>query len=166
MKRYSASMSDENERAIIAPAKTVGILLPVVLRGCFDYAVPEGMQLNLGDYVRVPFGRRSAWGVVWGAAQGVVDAAKIKAVESVAAHLPPMSAEMRGFIDWVAWYTLAPQGMVLKMALSSEEALEAPEEEARYLLGEVAGRQTPSRLRIVSYMNDGTPRSAKAKAPL
>ncbi len=149
-------MSLENKSEIIA------VMLPVVLRGTFDYAVPEGMQLNHGDYVRVPFGRRSLWGVVWGAAQGGVDAAKIKPIERVAAHLPPMSKAMRSFIDWLAWYTLSPEGMVLKMAIPNEDALEPMEGEARYVVA--AGgtvKQTPSRVRITSYLSDGVARTAK-----
>lgn len=143
----------------------VAVLLPVVLRGAFDYFVPEGMTVQVGDYVRVSFGRRSLWGVVWGDAAGGVDAAKVKPIERVAAHLPPMSKPMRDFIDWVAWYTLSPQGMVLKMALPLEEVLE-PVEEVRYVVSgqwsAASGQKiTPSRQRIISYLLDGTPRSAK-----
>ncbi len=144
----------------------VSVLLPVVLRGTFDYAVPEAMQVSPGDYVRVPFGKRSLWGVVWGEAEGGVPPGKIKPIQRVAAHLPPMGKAMRGFIDWLSWYTLSPQGMVLKMAIPNEDALEPVEEEKSYVAScrlQVAGeiKMTPSRLRITSYLQDGTPRTAK-----
>lgn len=118
-------MSEQNERVIInsdIPQKTVAVLLPVVLRGVFDYKVPDGMQLQPGDYVLAPFGGRSLWGVVWGEAVGDVAPEKIKSIELKATHIPPMSATMRSFIDWVAWYTLSPQGMTLRMALSAPDA--------------------------------------------
>ena len=38
-------------------------------------------------------------------------------------RLPPLAAEMRRFVDWVADYTLTPPGMVLRMVLRSPEAL-------------------------------------------
>lgn len=140
----------------------VAVLLPVVLRGTFDYTVPQDMQLNAGDYVRVPFGKRSLWGVVWGEAIGGVPTEKMKPVERVAAHLPPMGKAMRGFIDWLSWYTLSPQGMVLKMAIPNEDALEPVEGDARYVAKLAEGvKQTPSRLRIISYLSDNVPRTAK-----
>lgn len=144
----------------------MSVLLPVVLRGVFDYRVPDGMDVTPGDYVRVPFGRRSLFGVVWGEAEGALEESKIKSIEAVAAHIPPMGKAMRDFIGWAAWYTLSPAGMVLKMALSSEEALDPPKEEVRYVASDkwqvTSGRKmTPSRLRIVSYLRDGNARSAK-----
>lgn len=160
-------MSVENKSAIIASKNQVAVLLPVVLRGTFDYAVPQDMQVGAGDYVRVPFGRRSLWGIVWGEAEGGVPPEKIKPIERVAAHLPPMGKAMRGFIDWLSWYTLSPQGMVLKMAIPNEDALEPVEGEAKYVVasGQLAAgskvKQTPSRLRITSYLADGVPRTVK-----
>lgn len=161
-------MSEPNERAIIQSVGRVAVLLPVVLRGVFDYRVPEGVQVQPGDYVRVPFGKRSLWGVVWDAPSGEVPEARIKSIDAVAAHLPPMNAALRRFIDWLAWYTLSPQGMVLKMALSSPEALEPPEAEVRYVASELRLenseqniKMTPSRQRILSYLSDGVARAAK-----
>jgi len=104
----------------------ISVLLPLVFGKSFDYRAPEGMDIKPGDYVRVPFGRKSVWGVAWGEASGEVEEKKIKSIEQVATHLPPMSKTMRTFIDWVAWYTLAPSGMVLKMALPVPAALESP----------------------------------------
>ena len=42
---------------------TVQVLLPLALDGAYTYAVPEGMALAEGDYVRVPLGPRqmTAW---------------------------------------------------------------------------------------------------------
>ncbi|MEI7610017.1 MAG: hypothetical protein WCJ64_21755, partial [Rhodospirillaceae bacterium] len=46
--------------------KRVAVLLPLPLQGPYDYRVPEGMDLNPGDYVEVPLGPRRVAGVVWG----------------------------------------------------------------------------------------------------
>jgi len=136
------------------------ILLPLPFAHGFDYRVPEHMEVRAGDYVRVPFGRKSLWGVVWGEAEGGVEEKKIKEIEAIAAHLPPMSDAMRGFIDWVSWYTLAAKGLVLKMALPLPEALEPPATEIHYGLNkEATVKPTPARLRIQAYLADGTTRS-------
>ena len=37
--------------------------------------------------------------------------------------VPPLRPELRGFVDWVAGYTLSPRGMVLRMALRMGEQL-------------------------------------------
>jgi primosomal protein N' (replication factor Y) len=117
-------MCEQNGREIIRAGDRVAVLLPLVFANAFDYRVEGGMELAAGDWVRVPFGRKSLWGVVWGKGSGDVEEAKLRTVEAFAAHLPPMSAPMRSFIEWVAWYTLAPSGMVLKMAIAVPEALE------------------------------------------
>ena len=128
---------------------TVSVLVPRPFDRAFDYLVPEGMELRAGDYVRVPFGSQDVYGVVWGEPVAEAKSAdfalqspealgslretaaqrrsnqkvKLKAIAAKVDHLPPMSEAMRGFVDWVAWYTLAAKGNVLKMAMSVEEAL-------------------------------------------
>src|SRR5581483_8712886 len=72
----------------------------------------------------------------------------------------PMSETMRKFIDWVAWYTLAPAGQVLKMALSVPDALEAETRDKWLLAGEKTDlKLTPARTRIIAYLSDAAPRS-------
>jgi primosomal protein N' (replication factor Y) len=155
-------MSEFNGREIIVPGARAGVLLPLVFREPFDYRVPDGMEVRAGDWVRVPFGRKSVWGVVWGKGAGEVGEGKLKSIESCAAHIPPMNDAMRAFLDWVAWYTLAPDGTVLKMAIPVPEALEPLKEETRYRLGAVGDlRLTPSRTRILAYLSDGADRSVK-----
>ncbi len=155
-------MLKENGREIISSGKIVGVLLPLVFRNPFDYRVQDGMEVTIGDYVRVPFGNKSVWGVVWGAAQGGIDEKKIKTIEMIAVHLPPIPEAMRKFIEWVSWYTLTPLGMVLKMALSAPDALNPPAIDVHYKLNkESQNKITPARARIVAYLSDETPRTAK-----
>ena len=130
------------------------MLLPLPFDAPFDYGVPEGMTVAAGDYVRVPFGRKELVGVVWGAAEGSLAAEKVKPLREVIARVPPMRAELRGFIDWVADYTLSPRGMVLKMALSAPEALEPAASVPLYFAAGVAPKSA-ARQRVAALLADG-----------
>ncbi|MEI6730389.1 MAG: DEAD/DEAH box helicase family protein, partial [Pseudomonadota bacterium] len=108
----------------MSDAKHIGVLLPLIFRKSFDYAIPYDMDLQIGDYVKVPFGKKSLWGVVWSQASGDIDPKKVKTIEAVAEHIPAMNENMRKLIEWVAWYSLAPLGQVLKSAMPMQEALD------------------------------------------
>lgn len=100
------------------------ILLPRAFDAPFDYAVPAGLHLAVGDYVRVPFGRAEEWGVVWGlSGSTTVPPEKIKPVLEKA-PLPPMPEITRRFIQWVSAYTLNPLGSVLSLGISVRGAFE------------------------------------------
>lgn len=106
------------------PESRVAVLLPLPLAGAYDYRVGHE-PVAPGDFVVVPLGRREIVGVVWGGGQGEVDPARLKPIHCRlgAAPLPEVS---RKFVDWVAAYTLAAPGAVLKMAMSVPAALEPP----------------------------------------
>ncbi len=137
----------------------VAVLLPLPFASCYDYAVPEGLSLRDGDFVRVPLGRREICGVVWKAGDGATPSDKIKTILS-RFDVPPMNKALRRLIDWMAWYTLALPGNVLKMAMSVPEALTPPPP----LMGLGAGKsldaaglkETPGRLRIWQTVTEGT----------
>ena len=144
----------------------VSVLLPLPLRGVYDYAVPADLDLAPGDLVAVPLGGRELHGVVWdgpaGAADGAVPDSKLKAV--IARHdVPAMTAIQRRFIDWVSGYTLAPPGAVLRMALSAPRAFEPPKPVAAFRLARApeepppALRLTPARRRVIAVLADGPP---------
>jgi primosomal protein N' (replication factor Y) len=46
------------------------ILVTSPVEKAYDYLIPEGMELALGDYVSVPLGPRVVHGVVWAVAEG------------------------------------------------------------------------------------------------
>jgi primosomal protein N' (replication factor Y) len=94
--------------------KQAEILIPTAVDRAFDYAVPEGLRLAAGDIVSVPLGKKQTLGVVWGEGTADIDPKKIRLVSNHYETLS-LSQEMRAFIDWAAWYTLAPRGMILKM---------------------------------------------------
>src|SRR5581483_1661160 len=117
--------SDAARSATSALANRVSVLLPLPLGGTYDYRLPDEMTVAPGDFVMVPLGSREVAGVVWDAELGDVPDAKLRAI----AHkldAPPLSAELRRFVEWVAQYTMTPLGAVLRMAMSVPDALEPP----------------------------------------
>src|SRR3546814_20135764 len=85
----------------------------------------------LGGVGAVPVAQREGVGVVWdrpgdwARPQKPVPLGKLRPVlESL--PVPPLTTVARRFLAWVADYTLAPPGAVLRMALSSPSALEEP----------------------------------------
>ncbi len=93
------------------------VMLPYPFAGPFDYRVPPEIDAAPGDVVMVPLNRRETVGVVWDAQPG--PAAPDRKLKPIAAVLdtPPMRPALRGFVDWMAAYTLAPPGEVMAMAL-------------------------------------------------
>ncbi len=90
------------------------VALPVAVDHPYSYLIPPGLALAPGDCVRVPLGTRETFGVVWQLAEGRSDNLKPVIGKN---RLPPLSESMRRFIQRVADYTLAPIGMVARMAL-------------------------------------------------
>ena len=162
------SMEKTTTATAAAPGARVAVLLPLPLAGSYDYAAPRGTALAPGDVVRVPLGRRELLGVVWGAASGAIDEGKLK---EIAARLdvPPLPEVERRFVDWVASYTLAPPGAVLRMALSVPEALEPPRLQRAYRAvtgsaesgaSERGVKSTPARRRVLAAAAEGPARTA------
>jgi primosomal protein N' (replication factor Y) len=121
--------SRANSAGELAGSRVVRVMLPLPLPlpEPLDYLLPEGIAVPTpGSFVRVTLGSRRMIGVVWeGDAAGDVPAERLKPVIEV---LPtaPLRTELRGFVERVAAYTLAPPGAVLRMAMSVEEALLPP----------------------------------------
>ncbi len=110
------------------------MLLPVAVDQPFDYAVPPGLAVEIGDYVRVPFRKESEMvGVVWRLGGGEAPPAKLKQISDIV-ELPGLPGPLRAFIDWVAAYTMMPLGMILRTALSTRAALEEAPRQIVYRL--------------------------------
>jgi primosomal protein N' (replication factor Y) len=132
------------------PGARVAVLLPLPLAGAYDYRVgAEG--LSPGDLVVVPLGRREAIGVVWGEGQAEVAESRLRPVLR-RLNVPPLPPESRAFIDWVAGYTMAPAGAVLKMAISVPAALEpaAAMTALRLTAAPPAFKETPARRLVLA----------------
>ena len=146
-----------------SPAR-VAVLLPLPVDDAYDYALPAGVAAPPGRFVRVPFRGREATGVVWGEGLGGIEAARLKAVAAVL-DAPPMTAPLRRLVDWVADYTLAPRGSVLRLAMSVPAALRPPPLRTAWRRGPGAPeRMTEARRRVLALLADGRSRSAAAIA--
>jgi primosomal protein N' (replication factor Y) len=142
--------------------RTIDVLVPVAVDSPYTYKIPGDLTLAPGDIVAVPLGARRVVGCVWPGGRSKVPAgAKLKAV-SAPLDTPPFSAELVKFIDWVADYTLAPRGMVLRMALKLDERGEAAKVGVR-IAAPAPKRMTAARGRVLSLLADGLVRS-KAEA--
>ncbi len=89
----------------------------------------RALELAPGDIVSVPLGAREATAVVWAEnpkPNPRLDN-RLKDVEEKL-ELPPLKPELRSFVDWVANYTIASRGMVLRMCLRMGEHLGAERE--------------------------------------
>ncbi|MGL4635024.1 MAG: primosomal protein N' [Beijerinckiaceae bacterium] len=166
-----ADSPDINDLFVPADARgstVVDILLPLALDKAYSYRAPAGMALAPGDLVKVPLGNRETLGVVWDRDpdEPAGSGGNLKAV----AHRydwPPLSANLRKLIDWMAAYTLAPKGMVARMAMRDPE--QASAEKPRYgvrLTGNTPTKLTDARSRVILAAQGGFafPKSELARA--
>jgi primosomal protein N' (replication factor Y) len=111
------------EEIVRAHPARLRVMLPLPLPEALDYLPPENtIPPEPGSFVTVELGSRRVVGVVWDGDGGELATERLKPVLGTL-PAPPLRSEMRRFVDRVAAYTLAPAGMVLKMAMSVEEAL-------------------------------------------
>jgi primosomal protein N' (replication factor Y) (superfamily II helicase) len=136
--------------------RVVDVLVPVALNQTYSYRVPRGMELAAGDVVGVPLGPREVLAVVWGENSNP-DPRLHNRLKDVAEKLdvPPLKAELRSLVDWVANYTLSSRGMVLRMCLRMGEHL-GPERLRLgvRLVGAPPQRMTPARRRVIAVLSD------------
>jgi primosomal protein N' (replication factor Y) len=146
-----------------ASLQVVDVLAPVAVDTAYSYRAPLGLKLEPGAFVRMPLGARVATGVVWGARAAGGDNLK-----SIAAVLdwPPLRAPLRDFIDWAARWTLAPRGMLLRMAIRAGEVAEPPAPKFGLVAtGKAPTRMTEARTRVLTALsetNAPTPKAALA----
>ncbi|CAN0388199.1 unnamed protein product, partial [Discosporangium mesarthrocarpum] len=150
-----------------AQTTAVSVLLPLPLIAPYDYLVPADMTVAPGAYVEVPLGARQATGVVWGPARGGVNPEKLREISAVL-DLAPMPSDLRQFVDWVASYTLARLGTVLRMTMSVPKALSPPKPVTAYRIAAAidpkseslpgGARLTPARKQVLDVLRDGRPR--------
>jgi primosomal protein N' (replication factor Y) len=135
--------------------RVVPVLVPVPAGEPYSYAVPEGMSAGPGAIVRVPLGPRQVAGVVWDGECGAVEPKKLRAIEEVF-DCPPVNADMRRFIEWIASYTLSAPGMVARMVLRVPAAFDPePLVEGLRFTGNPPERMTDARRRVLEHASDG-----------
>jgi len=141
---------------IFMKTNLVKVLFPLFLPESLTYGVDEDMEVREGDFVRAPIGNRKVVGVVW---ECDVEDNKDRKFEIKAIlgklNTPPLSDNLRGFIDWVAGYTLSSPGMVLKMAVSSPKALEDEKMVTAYEMAftNETTKITPARKKVIRLLN-------------
>jgi len=137
-------------------SRVVDVLVPVALDQAYSYRVPDGAELAPGDIVAVPMGARDCLGVVWAnnLAPNPRLHNRLKDVDSKLDY-PPLKPELRQFVDWVAQYTLASRGMVLRMVLRMGDLGPARQRVGVRLAGPQPVRMTPARARVLRALADG-----------
>jgi primosomal protein N' (replication factor Y) len=139
------------------------VLVPVAVDAPYSYRIPADMDVNPGDLVVVPLGTRHEIGAVWPKGDGPPPAAKLKEIKEKLS-LPPLPADLMALIDWASNYTLAPKGMVLRMALRFDAELGDPRARIGVrMAGEPPKRMTAARQRVIGLLADGFTRP-KAEA--
>lgn len=133
----------------------IPVMLPMPAERPYSYAVPAGMQVEPGAILRVPLGPREVAGVAWDGEGEPVAAARLRHISHVF-DCPPLSAEMRRFIEWVAAYTLSPPGMVARMTLRAPAAYDPePPIEGLRLTAKRPDRMTAARERVLALTAEG-----------
>ena len=101
------------------------ILLPNIFNHPFTYE--SEINLKLGEFVLVPFGKSKITGVVWDEFEKN-DKKKFK-IKSIQKKLDvaPLKKDTINFLNWFAEYNLIPKGMALKLVLLSSNAIEKKE---------------------------------------
>jgi primosomal protein N' (replication factor Y) len=140
----------------------VDVLVPLAVDRPYSYRAAE--PLAAGDIVHVPLGNREETGVVWPGFGGAPAKTKLKEIIGKA-DAPALPLELVKLIDWIADYTLAPRGMVLRMALRRSAELGAAREKVGVrITGLKPERMTEARARVLSLLENGLLRSKSEAA--
>ena len=104
------------------------ILLPNIFNHPFTYE--SDLNLKVGDYVVVPFGKSKITGVVWDEFEKKNNKNfKLKSVLKKL-NVTPLKKTTIKFLNWFAEYNIIPKGMALKLVLLSSNAVEKFQKEA------------------------------------
>ena len=99
----------------------VPILLPNIFNHPFTYETT--LNLKVGNYVVVPFGKSKITGVVWNEFEKKTNKQfSIKKVLSKI-EVPALKKNTIEFLNWFAEYNMIPKGMALKLLLLSNNAI-------------------------------------------
>ncbi len=135
------------------------ILLPNIFNHPFTYE--SNLNLKVGDYVMVPFGRSKITGVVWDEFEKKNNKNfKIKTVIKRLKVTPLKKATIK-FLNWFAEYNIIPKGMALKLVLLSSNAIEKYQKEVFKAFNFKIGANTillseeqKRSLKIMNFSND------------
>jgi len=99
------------------------ILLPNIFNHPFTYE--SDMNLEIGDFVEVPFGKANIVGVIWDEFE--INRNKNFKIKKVIRKLdiPKLKKKTLNFLNWFATYNIVPKGMALKLVLLSGKPVES-----------------------------------------
>lgn len=171
---------EEETPAFADKPRRAAVLLPLPLSGAYDYLIPPELAVEPGSVVTVPLGKREVTAVIWemlpdtghaedksdqresGKAESPLPLARLRPVFDVL-PVPPLTVVARRFLGWVADYTMAAPGAVLRMALSAPSALQPPRPLVLYRRSDMpvpeGFRMTPARRRVLALLADGPARA-------
>ena len=135
------------------------IILPLAIRDCYTYSVPEGMDVPApGTRVVVPLMKKEVRGVVLRTHTEPIDRAfadKIRPISSVVEEAPVVPKEQLALWQWMSGYYLCTLGEVMSAALPSglDKRLVDPPKRARKTMRPYEGPIEP--------MHDLSPAQAK-----
>ncbi|WP_091735465.1 primosomal protein N' [Phenylobacterium immobile] len=124
------------------------VLLPMPLPEAFDYDVPDGLELAVGDQVAAPLGPRLIRGVVTALRDGTGGNRPLK-VLAERLDEPPLPPATLEFILWAARYAADVPGAALSIALRGARAPQPRPVRIVEATGLAPGRPTPARTRVV-----------------
>ena len=98
------------------------ILLPNIFNHPFTYE--SDIELKIGDFVEVPFGKSKIIGVVWDNFEKKNNKSyKIKKIIR-RLKIPRLKKKTLEFLNWFSEYNIVPKGMALKLVLLSGKPIE------------------------------------------
>jgi primosomal protein N' (replication factor Y) len=127
------------------------VLLPLPLPEAFDYAVPEGLIVAVGDHVAVPLGSRRVRGVVWAVSDRLAPNRALKPIEARLED-PPLSFGALAFVDRAARYTFQPAGEALAIMLRGLRSAPPRPERRLKRASQDPLRMTPARRRALAAL--------------
>ena len=98
-------------------SRSVRIALARPIRRLFDYQAPEGVAVQAGQRVQIPFGRQSCVGLVVDPDATAPAGIRLKPIRSVLEDWPALPAETLALLTWAANYYQYPLGECLFHAL-------------------------------------------------
>ena len=99
----------------------IPVLIPNIFNHPFTYETD--LNLGIGDYVMVPFGKSSLTGIVWDHFEKQNNKNFLTKKISCRLDINPLSKKTINFLNWFSDYNLIPKGMSLKLHLLSGEAV-------------------------------------------
>ena len=97
------------------------VLLPNIFGHPFTYNSKK--KLDIGQYVKVPFGKAQMTGLIWHKFQE--DTKKKFQIKNILEEIntPKLNEKTLKFLEWFSEYNMVPLGMSLKLHLLSNEAI-------------------------------------------